>query len=109
MDWDVFWSVLIVMFIVIPMLMIWGFTVVDLFTRPDIRGLTKVLWLFGIIFFPIVGTIAYFLTRPAYPMPRKTDADVVVDTLTRLNVLHDSGQLTDAEYARQRERLLMAT
>lgn len=109
MDWDVFWSVLVVMFIVIPLLMIWGFTVVDLFTRPDLRGISKVLWLFGIVFFPIIGTIAYFLTRPAYPMPRKTDADVVVDTLTRLNVLHDSGQLSDAEYAHQRERLLMAS
>lgn len=109
MDWDVFWSVLVVMFIVMPLLMIWGFTVVDLFTRPDLRGITKVLWLFGIVFFPLIGTIAYFITRPAYPEPRKTSADVAMETLTRLNVMHETGQLTDAEYARQRERLLMAS
>jgi hypothetical protein len=97
------------MFIVMPLLMIWGFTVVDLFTRPDLRGITKVLWLFGIVFFPLIGTIAYFITRPAYPEPRKTSADVAMETLTRLNVMHETGQLTDAEYARQRERLLMAS
>jgi hypothetical protein len=109
MDWDVFWSVLIVMFIIVPLLMIWGFTIVDLFTRPDLRGISKALWLFAIVFFPILGTIVYFLTRPAYPMPRRTDTEVMADDLSRLNVLHDTGQLTDAEYQRQRDRLLMAT
>ena len=79
MDWDVFWSVLVVMFIIVPLLMIWGFTIVDLFTRPDIRGITKALWLFGIVFFPIIGTIAYFVTRPAYPEPRRSSADAVMD------------------------------
>ena len=70
MDWDVFWSVLFVVFIVIPIFMIWIFAIADLFMRPDIRGFTKVLWLFGIIFFPMLGTILYFLTRPAVPEAR---------------------------------------
>jgi hypothetical protein len=109
MDWDVFWSVLVVMFIFIPLLMIWGFAVVDLFTRPDLGGFSKVLWLFGILFLPVLGTILYFLTRPAYPMPRKSESDIMMDNLTRLNVMHDTGQLTDDEYQRQRERLLMAS
>lgn len=109
MDWDVFWSVLFVMFIVIPVFMVWIFAIADLFTRPDLRGLTKVLWLFGIIFFPLVGTLVYYLTRPAYPMPRYEEPQAVADTLTRLKVLHDSGDLSDADYERQRQRVLMAS
>ena len=109
MDWDVFWSVLVVMFIVVPLFMVWIFAIADLFTRVDLRGISKVLWLFGIVFFPLLGTLLYFLTRPAYPMPRRTEADMLYDSLTRLNTLHETGQITDTEYQHQRERLLLAT
>ena len=107
MDWDVFWSVLFVMFIVIPVFMIWIFAIADLFTRPDLRGLSKVLWLFGIIFFPFLGTILYFLTRPATPMPRHEQPQAVAETLTQLKYLHDAGDISDAEYERQRSRVLL--
>jgi hypothetical protein len=61
--WDVFWAVLIVMFIIIPLVMLWAFALVDLFMRRDIRW-GKVLWLIAIIFLPILGPIIYLLVRP---------------------------------------------
>jgi hypothetical protein len=109
MNWDVFWSVLFVMFIVIPLFMIWFFAIADLFMRPDLRGITKVLWLFGIIFFPFIGTVVYYLTRPAVVVARGEQPAYVAETLTRLKVLHDSGDLSDADYDKQRTRLLMAS
>jgi hypothetical protein len=61
------------MFIVLPLLAIWGFALVDLFMRPDIGGLGKVLWLLGIIFFPFFGTVAYFIATPRDRMPAAPD------------------------------------
>ena len=110
MDWGVFWSVLVVMFIIVPCIMVWIFAMADLFQRPDMHGFSKVMWLFGIIFFPFFGTVIYFLTRPANPMPRGTEEPAVVaDALTRLKYLHDAGDLSDADYERQRSKVLMAT
>jgi hypothetical protein len=109
MDWGVFWSVLVVMFIVIPVMMIWVFAMVDLFQRPDLSGLGKVTWLFGIIFFPFFGTLIYYLTRPHVIVPRGEKPQEVAGTLTQLKYLHDAGDLSDAEYERQRERILAAS
>ena len=113
MDWDVFWSVLFVMFIVIPIFMIWAFAVVDLFNRRDLRGIAKVAWLFGIILFPIVGTLVYFLVRPAEldmqrPEYEQIQAGYVADKLSELTALRDKGALTPEEFERQRARLLSA-
>lgn len=61
--WDVFWALLIVLFIFIPLLLLWAFALVDLFMRRDLRW-GKVLWLFAIIILPILGPIIYLLVRP---------------------------------------------
>jgi hypothetical protein len=68
MNWDVFWSVLFVMFIAIPLMFIWAFAIIDLFRRRDLSGLGKVVWLFFIIFLPLIGTISYYLVRPVVPV-----------------------------------------
>jgi len=97
------------MFIVIPVMMIWVFAMVDLFQRPDLSGLGKVTWLFGIIFFPVGGTLIYYLVRPRVIMPRSENPAEVAGTLAQLKYLHDSGDLSDADYDRERARLLMAS
>ena len=64
MNWEVFWAIMVGLFIVIPLLMIWLFAIVDLFGRADLGGFAKVLWLLAILFLPIVGTLGYYLFRP---------------------------------------------
>ena len=64
MDWAVFWGIMLVLFVFIPLLLIWLFAIVDLFGRADIGGFGKVLWLLAILFLPIVGTLMYYLFRP---------------------------------------------
>jgi hypothetical protein len=61
--WDVIGATLILFFIIIPLVMLWVFALMDLFTRPDIR-LKKVLWLLFIIWVPLFGAIIYLLVRP---------------------------------------------
>ncbi len=59
-----FVELLIILFIFIPLIMIWMFALVDLFGRPDLGGAAKVLWMFLIIFLPWFGVLIYFIARP---------------------------------------------
>ena len=61
--WDVIWASFILLFVFIPLTMLWVFALVDLFVRPDIRW-RKVLWLLFIVFFPLFGAVIYLLVRP---------------------------------------------
>jgi hypothetical protein len=36
----------------------------DIFSRPDIGGFAKFLWLMLILFLPIIGMLIYFIARP---------------------------------------------
>ncbi len=64
MDWDLFWGVMLALFVWLPLMLIWLFAIVDLFGRHDIGGFPKVLWLLAILFLPIVGTLMYYVFRP---------------------------------------------
>jgi hypothetical protein len=59
-----FWDFFFILFIFIPLTIAWIYTVVDIFQRPDERGLTKFLWLLLILFVPILGMLVYFIARP---------------------------------------------
>ena len=61
--WDVIWATSILMFVFIPLTLLWIFALGDLFQRRDIRWL-KVSWLLLIIFVPILGTLVYLIVRP---------------------------------------------
>ena len=60
----VFWDWFIILFVFIPMMIAWVYTAFDIFTRPDIGGLSKFLWLLLILFIPIIGMLIYFIFRP---------------------------------------------
>ena len=61
--WNVVGAAFLIMFVFIPLILLWTFALVDLFVRPDIRW-RKVLWLVFIIFVPILGPLIYLLVRP---------------------------------------------
>lgn len=67
--WDVIWGTFIVMFVLVPLIMLWGFALLDLFGRRDLRWL-KVSWLIFIVFLPLFGPLIYLLVRPEeQPLP----------------------------------------
>jgi uncharacterized RDD family membrane protein YckC len=60
-----FIEVLILLFIFIPLVLLWAFALVDLFGRPDLSGWSKAIWLLVIILIPILGALIYIGTRPS--------------------------------------------
>lgn len=62
--WDVFWGLLIVFFIVIPLILLWVFALLDLFRRKGMAAIARVLWLLLIIYLPILGPLIYLVVRP---------------------------------------------
>jgi hypothetical protein len=58
--WDYFWLLLIFL----PLAMMWGFALYDLFHRDDLGGGAKAVWLVVIVFLPFVGTFIYLTLRP---------------------------------------------
>lgn len=64
MDWTFFWAWMAFFFVFIPLMMLWIYTMIDIFRRPDIGGLAKFLWLLLILFLPLLGMLIYFIARP---------------------------------------------
>ena len=114
--WDFFW----LLFIFVPLVMLWAYALIDVFWRHDLSGGMKALWVVAIFVLPFVGTLLYLVFRPAeaesrhYSMetahPVQVGAPAVADDRTgQLQVLadlHDRGKLTDAEFATEKQRIL---
>ena len=50
---------------VIPVLILWGYAIVSLVGRRDLAIGAKLLWLLAIVVLPLIGSILYFMLRPA--------------------------------------------
>jgi hypothetical protein len=114
--WDVFWLLLIF----IPLLLIWGFALVDIFRRDDISGWLKALWIIVVILAPFFGTLIYLIFRRPGGTPEERQAmdrasrefvqkyspDGSAQQLAMLADLHDRGKLTDTEFAEEKARVL---
>ena len=106
---------LITILIYVAIVATWFFAFFDLFARRDISGWGKVLWLFAIIFVPILGVLAYFVLRPRKaPEDLWWDADNIYarhdGSLTfqmqTLAQLRKEGSISDEEFNRIKERAL---
>ena len=49
----------------IPVFILWGYAIISLIGRRDLGIGTKLLWLLAILALPIVGSVLYFMLRPA--------------------------------------------
>jgi Phospholipase_D-nuclease N-terminal len=115
-----FWDTFFLLLIYIPMLLIWGFSIFDIFRRDDIGGGSKALWLACVVLVPFLGTLIYLITRRPGGTPEERAAmdqasrDFVqryspsstAEQLSTLSDLHDRGKLTDSEFASEKARVL---
>jgi hypothetical protein len=113
-----FWESFFLVLLFLPLAMVWGFALIDIFRRDDMRGWSKALWVTCVILVPFFGTLIYLVTRPADATPEERamieEADRVaryspsngVSELAALADLHDRGKLTDSEFAAEKSRLL---
>lgn len=123
-----FWQVFLMLMIFVPLIMLWIFTLVDLFQRADLSGIAKALWAVAIVLLPLIGMLIYFILRdsetaanaegpvesglpptPAAPSDltdSSTGAADVADQLERLADLRDRSILTNDEFQREKDKLL---
>jgi hypothetical protein len=115
-----FWEAFFLFLIFLPLAMMWGFAMVDIFRRDDMGGWSKALWVTCVILVPFFGTLIYLVSRPAGAtkeeriMLDETNREFVerytptngASQLATLADLHDRGKLTDDEFAVEKERVL---
>lgn len=96
---DVFW----ILVIWVPLILLWGFALVDLFASRH-SGLAKALWAIAILFLPVLGVILYFALRPTDDdYNRASGIETTAgnsDDLARLSDMNQRGLLEDSDYAR---------
>jgi hypothetical protein len=115
-----FWETFLIVLIFLPLAMVWGFALVDIFRRVDLSGGWKALWTVVIFLLPFLGTLIYLVSRPAGATSEEraamdqADRDFAAryapdDRSSQLKVLsdlHDRGKLTDTEFAAEKARIV---
>ena len=97
---------------------------IDLFRSHDLSGWAKALWFLFVLFIPLIGVLVYLIARGgkmhehAVQDQRQQDQEFrtyvqeaagsqsTADQLAKLADLRDRGDITDAEFERQKAKLL---
>ena len=108
-----FWTAFWILFIYVPLIVMWAFGLADVFRRSDLSGLAKGLWVLAIVFLPLFGLLIYFVARPSaysasYYDFGSASGPTVGEELELLAGLHDRDKLTDEEYLEEKRRVLLA-
>jgi hypothetical protein len=59
-----FWEWFFLLLIWVPLVMLWGVALIDIFKRDDMGGATKALWIVIIFVIPWIGVFIYLIARP---------------------------------------------
>src|SRR5262244_1523508 len=91
----------------------------DLFRRRDVSGLSKALWVIGLIVFPYLGVFIYLISQSRGMAERQNQrveqargelrqivGFSVADEIEKLERLKNSGAISGDEYARLRARAM---
>jgi hypothetical protein len=62
---DRVWDTLLILFVVIPLALLWGATLLHIVRRRDLARLSRLVWLVAVALFPIVGTFVYLVSQPS--------------------------------------------
>jgi hypothetical protein len=57
-------------FIIIPLLVVWGIAVVDIVRSRTLSRIAKLAWIAIVLILPVIGTVVYFVVR------RPTDDEI---------------------------------
>ena len=120
--WDVLWLIASTFFFVAYLIVLFQ-VVVDLFRDADLGGGSKVVWLLGLIFLPVLTALLYILARgngmaerQRVAMQRaKSDTDAYIrevagkspaDQIADAKALLDAGTINPEEFARLKAKAL---
>ena len=108
MPW--FWQAVLLAIFVVPVILLFGYAVVDVIRRPGTGFWHRALWLIAFCILPIVGPLAYLVINP--PGSRAMEERLAGDETSRtselqsLASLHDQGKLTDEEFRQVKEQTI---
>jgi len=121
--WDFMWSLLVIFFMVAFFIILFH-VAIDLFSRHDISGWSKALWLGFMIFLPFLGIFAYLITnsrsmaerQAAQATAAQSDFDSYVQSVAgsggaaaeieKAKGLLDSGAITQQEFEAMKAKAL---
>jgi type VI protein secretion system component VasK len=123
---NLFWTMFIFFLWVIWIwILIWVF--IDIFRSHDLSGWAKALWFLFVLFIPVIGVLVYVIARGgkmqerAAQQAQQQDAETrayiqdaasppasPADQLTKLAGLRDHGVISDAEFEREKAKVLAA-
>ena len=120
--WDVLWLIASTFFFVAYLIVLFQ-VVVDLLRDAELGGGSKVIWLIGLIFLPVLTALLYILVRGRGMAERqrvamqraKSDTDAYIrevagksptDQIADAKVLLDAGTINQEEFARLKAKAL---
>jgi hypothetical protein len=124
---DFFWAMLM-FFLFFAWIWVLITVFIDIFRSHDLNGWEKALWVVFVLVLPLLGVLVYLIARGGKMQERHVkdsanqqqawtsavqdaagSSDTSADQLTQLANLHQSGALTDDEYAAQKAKVLNAS
>ncbi len=117
-----FWSMMI-FFLWFAWIVLLFYVIVDIF-RSDMRGLSKALWALAVIIVPWLGVLIYLIANGDDMTRRRVDdmeqseaasqayirsaagGGSTAEEIDKLSELNTKGVLTDAEFAKEKAKLL---
>jgi Phospholipase_D-nuclease N-terminal len=103
------WNASVLLFVFIPLTLMWIYALVDVFLNPGLSALARVLWLLVILLMPLFGFLAYLMFRPEREPPvlvRSTTvrASSPAEEVAKADDLRRSGTITAEKVERLRGR-----
>ena len=120
--WDVLWLIASTFFFVAYLIVLFQI-IIDLFRDAELGGGSKVVWLLGLIFLPVLTALLYILARGRGMAERqrvamqraKSDTDAYIrevagkspaDQIADAKALLDAGTINPEEFARLKAKAL---
>jgi ABC-type multidrug transport system fused ATPase/permease subunit len=114
-----FWDIVLLMmstFVFVAYLIIMFQIVIDLFRDNELGGGSKVLWIVGLIFLPMITAIIYIITRGSgMAMRAKSETEAYIKgvagrspaaDIAEAKALLEAGTITQDEFARLKAKAL---
>ena len=120
--WDILWLIASTFFFVAYLIVLFQI-IIDLFRDAELGGGSKVVWLLGLIFLPVLTALLYILARGGGMAERqrvamqraKSDTDAYIrevagkspaEQIADAKVLLDAGTINPEEFARLKAKAL---
>jgi hypothetical protein len=90
-------SVVVLLFVCIPLALMWVYALIDIFLHPGLSIMSRVIWLLVVLLIPLLGALVYILFRPkrdegaAYVATTAPLAPSAADQAAKAEDMGDSG------------------